>query len=1135
MKKLIILIILCNLTLCAYSKIIYVDVNGTGSGTSWADANGVLQFAINSTLPGDQVWVKKGTYKPTELIDPCDPRTATFQMKNGVKIYGGFSGTEEIIFDINDRDFIANETILSGDLLGNDTPYLDPCDLINDPNRSDNCYHVFYHPDGLELEPNAVLDGFMIMGGNGNINSPLFSFQGGGIYNYSSSPTIQNCTFTNNSVLKIGGAICNKNFSSPVVINCNFIYNSTSLSGSGIANFLNSSPKVVNCIFLNNLADSSGGGMYNGYNSCPDIIECYFLKNSADYGGGIRNYKSMPIVRNSIFNNNSANFAGGGMCNNYYSSVSMYGCKFTGNSAHFGGGGMSNERSNPVVSNCIFNGNSTHFSGGGLRNGNSSPTLTNCIFNSNWADRDGGGMYNGYYSDATLINCTFSDNSADNGGGMYNWDSSPAISNCIIWGNIANKGNEIYNLLKNILPLISYSDIAGSGGSTSWDPNLGTDGGGNIDIEPCFVDNDNFRLLWNSPCIDAGNSDAVPVDVTTDFDGGERFVDDTLTADTGFGSHPIVDMGVYEYKVIYVRANSIDGNNTGTSWQNAFIDMNDALVSAFYGDNIWVAQGLYKPNNNYGLTNGDPNRLKHFRMKKGVAIYGGFPNNDNNANFYDRNIELNKTILSGDLLGNDIPTLNALDLYNDSNRNDNCYHVFYHPNDLKLDTTAILDGFTITSGYAVENIYSIYNGSGIYNNYCSPTIKNCTLINNSAKYGGGMFNEFRSSPTIINCSFNVNFANYGAGMLTTKSSGPKLLNCKFNYNRASYRGGGMYCHQSSPKLLYCIFVGNSAYDSGGAMCNSYFSGPIVNNCIFRQNTVTRNGGAVFHENDHTFYNNCIFTENSADYGGAMYNFSDSTKISGCTFSRNSAKFTGGAIYNYFGRPLVTNSILWANIAADFNELYTSSFNRPTISYSNIAGSGGSSKWDSYRFGLDGGGNIDVDPRFVDPDVNDFHLLPDSPCINTGDPNFIIFEYDNHYPNDLDGNPRISEGRVDMGCYEFQVPDCINTRLFMIPRALNPKARRRVCFAMMIMPSGITASDFDRSEKLTLYPAELQSRCQFAFDINRRHYKRTYVLCIFDRRQLCRLLGPGVSEIEILGWLKDDRCFTGQDAIRVINQ
>jgi hypothetical protein len=71
-------------------KTIHVKVGGTGDGSSWSSAYGSLQDALDSAEPNDSIWVAEGTYKPTKLYDPCDVRTATFQMKNGVGIYGGF-------------------------------------------------------------------------------------------------------------------------------------------------------------------------------------------------------------------------------------------------------------------------------------------------------------------------------------------------------------------------------------------------------------------------------------------------------------------------------------------------------------------------------------------------------------------------------------------------------------------------------------------------------------------------------------------------------------------------------------------------------------------------------------------------------------------------------------------------------------------------------------------------------------------------------------------------------------------------------------------------------------------------------------------------------------------------------------
>jgi hypothetical protein len=109
------------------------------------------------------------------------------------------------------------------------------------------------------------------------------------------------------------------------------------------------------------------------------------------------------------------------------------------------------------------------------------------------------------------------------------------------------------------MSFISHSLVQGSGGSASWDASLGTNGGGNVDADPRFVDaagadgtlgtpDDDLRLDSDSPAIDAGNNSAVPAGITTDLDGADRFVDVAGVPDTGSGNagDPIVDMGAYE-------------------------------------------------------------------------------------------------------------------------------------------------------------------------------------------------------------------------------------------------------------------------------------------------------------------------------------------------------------------------------------------------------------------------------------------------------------------------------------------------------------------------------------------------------------------------------------------------------------
>ena len=231
-------------------------------------------------------------------------------------------------------------------------------------------------------------------------------------------------------------------------------------------------------------------------------------------------------------------------------------CSFSDNTSNFEGGGMYNgdSDSNPTVTHCTFSGNSASTEGGGMFNNDCNPTVTHCTFSGNSADF-GAGMYNvDISSNLTITNCSFSGNTANfDGGGIFNIFSTPTVTNSILWGNT---GGQIFDSFGSS-STVSFSNVQGGL------PNLAVDGGGNIDINPLFVsdpddggdgwgvgDNDDYgdlRLQVGSPCIDAGDNTAVPIDITTDLDYRLRFVDVLLTIDTGNGGPPTVDMGAYEY------------------------------------------------------------------------------------------------------------------------------------------------------------------------------------------------------------------------------------------------------------------------------------------------------------------------------------------------------------------------------------------------------------------------------------------------------------------------------------------------------------------------------------------------------------------------------------------------------------
>ncbi len=232
---------------------IYVRHGSSGDGSSWANACGNLQVALDQATSGDEIWVACGTYNP---VHPGSPgtRTDSFRMKKGVKIYGGFNGTE---VSLNQRNCYDNKTILSGDIGDQGT-------------TTDNCYHVFYHPAGTSLDNTAVLDGFTITGGNANgVGSHAY---GGGIYNSSGSPAIINCIFQDNHAFADGGGMYNEK----------------------------SSPAITNCIFYRNDAQY-GGAIFNGNQSSPVLTNCTIYGNSAYCGGGIANFNySLPVITNCI-------------------------------------------------------------------------------------------------------------------------------------------------------------------------------------------------------------------------------------------------------------------------------------------------------------------------------------------------------------------------------------------------------------------------------------------------------------------------------------------------------------------------------------------------------------------------------------------------------------------------------------------------------------------------------------------------------------------------------------------------------------------------------------------------------------------------------------------------------------------
>jgi predicted outer membrane repeat protein len=349
---------------------------------------------------------------------------------------------------------------------------------------------------------------------------------------------------------------------------------------------------------------------------------------------------------------------------------------------------------------------------------------------------------------------------------------------------------------------------------------------------------------------------------------------------------------IAEAKIIYVDADAA-GANDGSSWTDAYRYLQDALADANSAEKpveIRVAQGIYKPNQRTLQTSNDGDNT--FTLVNEVTLkggYAGFGEPDPNA----RNWDLYKSVLSGDLNGDDVEVEDPCDmLLIESNRSDNS-PVVVRAN--YTDATTVLDGFVITGGCFMD-MYSMPSsgGAGMHIYQGSPTIRNCTFTGNAAyRIGGGLLNRGGSNPTLVNCAFTGNYAGSGGGI----------------YNNSNMPALGMISEGSHPALFSCIFDNNYALKNGGGMYNSA-SNPTLTDCTFRRNQVTNpysgstrgphtgGGGGMYNSNSSPILTNCLFSENSAGDGGGICSVADSNvTMTNSTFNGNSASVRGGGLSN----------------------------------------------------------------------------------------------------------------------------------------------------------------------------------------------------------------------------------------------
>ena len=302
---------------------LYVTTTGTGDGSSWTEAAGDLNWAVNTALRIRQeygieapVWVAQGIYYGDGVSNDA------FKMAEGVNVYGGFAGDEPADYNLSQRDFENHTTILDGQ----------------------NSQRVLYQPSGFNVR--TTWDGFTLQNGYALDNS------GGGAY-LKGGVILNHCTVTHNQSNNVGaGVYCDNGSSDSTYLwNCSFTHNTTP-NGYGGGAYL-SWTAVDSCLFANNQANS-GGGAYI-YNS--QIYNSTFTQNKASYEGGVY-LNTNSKMDHCVVTYNTAGYGGGVYLYNYTStstSEGIYNCLIAHNTATYQGGGVDVSYWSQILNSTIVN------------------------------------------------------------------------------------------------------------------------------------------------------------------------------------------------------------------------------------------------------------------------------------------------------------------------------------------------------------------------------------------------------------------------------------------------------------------------------------------------------------------------------------------------------------------------------------------------------------------------------------------------------------------------------------------------------------------------------------------------------------------------------------------------------------
>ena len=973
---------------------IYVNKIATGlnDGSSWANAFQNISDALNAVKVNGEIWIAKGTYTP----DATD-RNATFSIeKNNISLFGGFAGTETSIFD---RNISNNPTILSGDLAADDNGTID----YSEATISDNAHHIVTIQNS-----GTLLDGFTISGGN----AVDASDNSGAAINFIKSIGSQPTNLS-------GFTIKNSTIKDNVADQGSFFYFRSTAYSSGNRNF-----NIENCIIENNLGRYGTIHMRetNAENTNLNIYNTLFKNNTAKDRGSVKGQGGSVafLLSNSVPSRLAIN-------------VNLTNCTIVNNQDLGTNTAVNNFTRSPLmllkvatldtkVSNTIFwnnttiGGSNSRVISSGDQASYGTLAIANSIANLDFANQSSAEKTNTSNNDPLFTSATdftlqtsspaidFGDNSKlpailniDLAGnnrifnstvdlGVYEFGATtfkPTLTINATDGSVTtnpNPTNGSYNFGENVtltaVPNAGFEFVDFSGDITS------TNISESIILDSNKTITANFRPIQYALNITSDNGTVTtnPNPVNGTYDVGTvvtltatpntDFSFDSWTGDATGNINPLTitmdaDKNItanYVTKRVYVNINAT-GTNDGTTWANAYTSLATAMANNTTAADFWVAKGTYSPGNS---------RADHFFLRTNQSIFGGFDGTE--IVLADRNLQVNTTILSGDVNANDDGVL----AFNNATYNDNNYRVL-----VINATTGALNGITISGGNGDSNSNVSYRqGSAVT---ISQTSKNLTFKNivfkDNRVIGFGVVNYGHTS----NQNGNYNYI---------------FENCMFQNNLARLATAFYGANPRSSGVVKTQFINTIFYKNKTADFSSSSKG--VNTIIWLRNDLAVG-------TNETEFINCTFTENSLtgtdnqDSGvisASRISGNNSIKIYNSIFYNNIETINNGEQFalNNFGTQAIANSLDVQNSLSPLDFVKVAAGDKQNILTSN--------------------------PQFVSSANNNVRLTASSPAIDVGNNSLLP----NIYTTDFAGNARILNNTIDLGAYEFDASATIQRTL-----------------------------------------------------------------------------------------------------------